>query len=111
MSASIIPQLSQRRLIWGDDGPPFLFSKFFSYLCVMSTNKNKPNEQKPDKFERIYEDDESISIWKYNLKKNPYGPVEVEYKWKKGFNPWNIGTKKKTLGDLAKEERKKKKGS
>lgn len=59
------------------------------------------------KWEVVYEDDESISIWKYNLKKNPYGPVEVEYKWKRHFNPW--GTKKKTLGQLAKEARKNKK--
>jgi hypothetical protein len=30
--------------------------------------------------------------------------VEVEYKWKRSFNPWN--QKKMTLGDLAKEEKK-----
>lgn len=78
----------------------------------MSTGKTKLNEQKPDKFERIYEDEESISIWKYNLKKNPNGPIEVEYKWKKGFNPWGVGKKrKKTIGDLAKEEIKKKKNT
>jgi hypothetical protein len=59
------------------------------------------------KWEVVYEDDESISIWKYNLKKFANGPVEVEYKWKRNFNPW--GTKKKTLGQLAKEARKKKK--
>jgi len=61
---------------------------------------------KPPKFERIYEDDECISIWKYNLLKNPYGPIEVEYKWKKNFNPWV--QKKKTLGDLVKLQKKQK---
>lgn len=37
---------------------------------------------KPTKFERIFEDDESRSIWKYDLKKNPNGPVSVEYSYK-----------------------------
>lgn len=37
---------------------------------------------KPTKFERIYEDEESKSIWKYDLTKNPYGPVSVEYSYK-----------------------------
>jgi hypothetical protein len=59
------------------------------------------------KWEIVYEDDESISVWKYDTRKTRFGPVEVEYKWKKGFNPW--GQKKKTLGQLAKEARKNKK--
>ena len=65
-----------------------------------------PKIEKPTKFERIYEDDECISIWKYDLRKNPYGPVDVEYKWKRGFNPWN--QKKLTLAELIKEEKRKK---
>lgn len=40
-------------------------------------------EEPLQKFTRVYEDDECISIWKYDLKKQPYGPIEVEYKWKK----------------------------
>jgi hypothetical protein len=68
--------------------------------------KPTPKEVKPPKFERIYEDDECTSIWKYNLLKNPYGPIEVEYKWKKNFNPWV--QKKKTLGDLVKLQKKQK---
>lgn len=68
--------------------------------------KNLIKEEKPPKFERIYEDDESISIWRYNLLKNKYGPVEVEYKWKKGFNPWN--QKKLSIGDLVKLQKKQK---
>lgn len=70
--------------------------------------QTSPKEQlKPTKWEVVYEDDESISIWKYNTKITTKGPVEVEYKWKKTFNPW--GQKKKTLGDLAKEAKKKQK--
>jgi hypothetical protein len=38
--------------------------------------------EKPTKFEYIFEDDESTSIWKYDLKKQPNGPISVEYKWK-----------------------------
>jgi hypothetical protein len=62
-----------------------------------------PKVEKPTKFERIYEDDECTSIWKYDLKKNPNGPVEVEYKWKRSFNPWN--QKKMTLSDHVKPKR------
>lgn len=63
--------------------------------------------EKPIKYEITYEDDECISIWKYNLAKTTFGPVEVEYKWKRSFNPWQQ-TKKKTMGEMAKEMRKKK---
>lgn len=72
--------------------------------------KNVPHE-KPVKYEVTYEDDESISIWKYNTAKQPFGPIEVEYKWKRSFNPWEK-TKKKTIGELSKEMKKaaKKKG-
>lgn len=62
---------------------------------------------KPVKYEITYEDDECISVWKYNTSKTTFGPVEVEYKWKRSFNPWQQ-TKKKTMGEMAKEMRKKK---
>lgn len=62
---------------------------------------------RPTKWEVVYEDEDSISIWRYNSKITTAGPVEVEYKWKRSFNPWN--QKKKTLGELAKDEKKKKK--
>lgn len=58
-----------------------------------------------EKYSIIYEDDISISIWKYDKKKSNSGPIEVEHKWKKGFNPWE-NSKKKTLGDLVKEQKK-----
>jgi hypothetical protein len=66
----------------------------------------KKPEPKPDKWEVIYEDDECIQIWKYNSKKTTFGPVEVETRWKKLYNPWD--KKKKTLGDLARESKNKK---
>jgi hypothetical protein len=65
----------------------------------------KKPEPKPTKYEYVSEDEDCISIWKYNTKITTNGPVEVEYKWKKHFNPWE--QKKKTLGDLAKEAKKK----
>jgi hypothetical protein len=66
----------------------------------------KKPEPKPIKYEYVYEDDECISIWKYNTNKTTAGPVEVEHKWKRTYNPWD--KKKKTLGELAKEMKKKK---
>lgn len=67
--------------------------------------KNVPHE-KPVKWEVVYEDEESISIWRYDTRKTTFGPVEVEYRWKRSFNPW--GKKKKTMGEMAKEMKKKK---
>ena len=66
---------------------------------------DKKIEPKPDRWEVTFEDDECIQIWKYNSKKTTSGPIEVETRWKKVYNPWN--KKKKTLGDLAKESKKK----
>jgi hypothetical protein len=66
----------------------------------------KKPEPKPQKWEVVYEDDDHISIWKYDSKKTTNGPVEVEYKYKRNYV--HPGQKKKTLGELAKESRKKK---
>ena len=64
----------------------------------------KPTE-KPTKWEVVYEDDDCISIWKYNSKITTAGPVEVENKYKRGYvHP--MEKKKKTLGELAKDARK-----
>jgi hypothetical protein len=73
----------------------------------MAVSVNQKEVVKPTKWEVVYEDEDSISIWRYNSKITTAGPVEVEYKWKKHFNPWN--QKKKTLGELVKEEKRKKK--
>jgi hypothetical protein len=43
--------------------------------------KKKPTESK--KYERIYEDEDSISIWRYDTSKSTRGPYEVELKPKK----------------------------
>lgn len=62
--------------------------------------KNKQQLEKPYKWEIVYEDEDTISIWRYNTKKSKYGPIEVEYKYKKGFiQP----KRKKSLGDIVKE--------
>jgi len=65
----------------------------------------KKPEPRPPKWEITFEDEDCISIWKYNSKITPYGPVEVEYKYKRSFI--HPGQKKKTLGQLAKESKNK----
>ena len=70
---------------------------------AISTNSKTP--VKPTKWEVVYEDDECISIWRYNSKITTAGPVEVEQKYKKVYvHP--LDKKKKTLGELSKEARK-----
>jgi len=66
----------------------------------------KDKQEQPIKFERVYEDEETISIWRYDLKKFRNGPVEVEYKYKKGFKPQNPKSKK-FMKDLIKENKSK----
>lgn len=65
----------------------------------------KAPQPRPSKWEITYEDDECISIWKYNSKITKNGPVEVEYKYKRGYV--HPGQKKKSLGELVKESKKK----
>jgi hypothetical protein len=63
-----------------------------------------PTQTTKIKWEVVYEDEDCISVWKYDTRKTINGPVEVEYKWKRGYtHPLD---KKKTLGDLAKEAKK-----
>jgi hypothetical protein len=70
---------------------------------AISTNSKIP--VKPTKWEVVYEDDECISIWRYNSKITTAGPVEVEQKYKRGYvHP--LDKKKNTLGELAKQARK-----
>jgi hypothetical protein len=70
--------------------------------------QNNKKEEKPTKFERVYEDEDTISIWKYDLTKTTTGPVEVEIKYKRGYvHP--KPEKKKTLKDLVADEKKVKK--
>jgi hypothetical protein len=42
---------------------------------------------KPTKFEHVYKDDDGVeSIWKYDLKKFPNGPISVENKFPPGYD-------------------------
>jgi len=71
----------------------------------MAVSVNQKETVKPIKWEVVYEDEDCISIWKYNSRIWKNGPVEVEYKYKRGYV--HPGTKRKTLGDIVKESKKK----
>ena len=75
----------------------------------MAISVNQKDTPKQTKWEVVYEDEESISIWKYDSLKTSFGPVEVVYKWKRSFIPWS--QKKKTIGELSKGEKNKSKRS
>jgi hypothetical protein len=49
----------------------------------MSKKPISKNKIEPKKWERIYEDEDTISIWKYNSKISMVNPYEVETKYKK----------------------------
>lgn len=68
----------------------------------MTVINNTKVSTKPTKWEQVYEDEETITIWRYNSNITTSGPVEVEFKYKRGYVPPKP-EKKKTLGDLAKE--------
>ena len=44
-----------------------------------------PKEITPDKYEYIFEDEQAVSVWKYDSSKTKGGPVSVEYRWKASF--------------------------
>jgi hypothetical protein len=72
---------------------------------AIQNNLNKQNNTKSTKWEQVYEDEETISIWKYDSNISTSGPIEVDLKYKKGYvHP--LDRKKKTLGELAKDARK-----
>lgn len=66
--------------------------------------------EKNTKRQVVYEDKETTTIWKYDSSITTFGPVEVEIRYKKGYE-WSDPTKKKTLGELAKEDKKTKRKS
>ena len=41
-------------------------------------------EPKPLKFTRVYEDDEMVETWKFDLNKFNKGPIEVDIRYKAG---------------------------
>lgn len=45
------------------------------------TKENISKTEKPKKFEYIFEDEDCVSIWKYDLNKQPNGPISVEHKY------------------------------
>ncbi len=45
------------------------------------TKENISKSEKPKKFEYIFEDEDCVSIWKYDLNKQPNGPISVENKY------------------------------
>ena len=51
-------------------------------MALKSSKENISKTEKPRKFEYIFEDEESKSIWKYDLNKFQNGPISFEYHWK-----------------------------
>ena len=45
------------------------------------TKENNSKTEKPKKFEYVFEDEDCVSIWKYDLNKQPNGPISVENKY------------------------------
>lgn len=45
------------------------------------TKENNSKTEKPKKFEYIFKDEDCISIWKYDLDRQPNGPISVEHKY------------------------------
>jgi len=67
--------------------------------------------EKPTKFEVVYKDDDGTeSVWKYDLKKFPNGPISVDNKYPVGYDKMmkkrmkeiKLEKKKSTI-ELAKE--------
>ena len=63
---------------------------------IVHTSKGRPKEMQledmPRKFLRIYEDDDTVETWKYDLNKFERGPIEVDIKWKNSLDKpknWN----------------------
>ena len=73
----------------------------------MAIITNSKSTEKPTKWEHVYEDEETVTIWRYNSNITTSGPVEVEIKYKRGYVPPKP-ERKKTLGDLVTESTPKK---
>lgn len=46
----------------------------------------------PRKFKRTYDDEITTEVWTYDLDKNPRGPIDVDIKYKNGYDKtknWN----------------------
>jgi hypothetical protein len=51
------------------------------------TKKTISDEKRNDKYSVTYEDEISISIWRYDKSKFRFGPIEVEHRLKKNTEP------------------------
>ena len=62
-----------------------------------------------DKYELIFEDEQGVSIWRYDKSKFKNGPISVENRYKASFlKDVEESKKKKSTLQLAKEAKKKK---
>ncbi len=50
-------------------------------MIKKNTKENISKTEKPKKFEYVFEDEDCVSIWKYDLNKQPNGPISVENKY------------------------------
>ena len=48
--------------------------------------KNIEPVEQPRKFVRVYEDENTVETWKYDLNKFINGPIEVDIKYKNGVD-------------------------
>jgi len=71
----------------------------------MKISGNTKPETVSKKWEVTFEDEESVSVFKYNTDVSKNGPVSVEFRYKTGYKH-PTEQKKKTIGELAKEARK-----
>ena len=66
--------------------------------------KEQTEEDKPRKFTRVYEDEDTIETWTYNLDKFERGPIDVEIKYKAGAEK-RIKERVKEAKQIKKNER------
>jgi hypothetical protein len=77
----------------------------------MEERRGRPKEitQEPTlrKFTRVYEDDETIETWTFDLDKFERGPINVDIKYKNGLDkPKNWNKKAKEAKDQRRTDRK-----
>jgi hypothetical protein len=77
----------------------------------MDERRGRPKEivQEPTlrKFTRVYEDDETIETWTFDLDKFERGPINVDIKYKNGLDkPKNWNKKAKEAKDKRRTDRK-----
>lgn len=74
----------------------------------MEERRGRPKEQtldeQPRKFTRIYEDEDTIETWTYNLDKFDKGPISVDIVYKAGAEK-RIKIRAKETAQIKKNER------